>query len=58
MTYLKESPQPPDLEDTFSNDNTNDKQIPPLDSGVGALGRVTVGALTQDNVTLLVLDHL
>jgi hypothetical protein len=53
---LEESPQPPDLEDGLANDDTNDKQVPPLDAGVGALGGVAVDALADDNVLLLVLD--
>lgn len=55
---LKESPEPPDLEDALANDNTDNKQVPPLDSAVGALGRVTVGALTNNDIALLILDPL
>lgn len=55
---LKEPPQPPNLEHALANDNANDKNIPPLDSAVGALGRVTMGALTDNNVALLILYPL
>jgi hypothetical protein len=53
---LEETPQPPDLEDRLANDNTNDEQVPPLDATVGALGRVPVGALADNDVRLLVPD--
>lgn len=53
---LEEPSQPPDLEERFANDNTDDEDIPPLDSTVGALGRVAVGALADDDIRLLVLD--
>ena len=56
--YLKEPPQPPNLEHTLANDNADDENVPPLDSAVGALGRVTVGALADDNVALLILYPL
>lgn len=55
---LKEPSQPPDLKDALANDDTNDKKIPPLDSTVGALSRVTVGALADNNIALLILYHL
>lgn len=53
---LKEASQPPDLEYRLANDDANDKHVPPLDSAVGALGGVSVGALTDNDVLLLVLD--
>ena len=53
---LEEAPQPPDLEDGLANDDANDKQVPPLDARVGALGRVAVCPLADDDVGLLVLD--
>lgn len=53
---LEEAAQPPDLEKGLANDDANDEQVPPFDSGVCALGGVAVGALTEDNVLLLVLD--
>lgn len=53
---FEESPQPPDLEDVFTNNDTNDKQVPPFDPAVGALGCVSVGALSNNDVRLLVLD--
>lgn len=57
-TYLKEPAQPPNLEYTLAQNDPDDKQIPPLDAAVGALGGVTVGSLAHNNVALLVLDHL
>lgn len=54
--HLEEPSEPPDLEDRLANDDANNEQVPPLDSAVGALGRVSVGALSQDNIRLLVLD--
>lgn len=53
---LEEAAKPPDLEKGLANDDANDEQVPPLDSGVCALSGVAVGALTEDNVLLLVLD--
>ena len=53
---LKEASQPPDLEERLANDNTDNKHVPPLDSAVCALGGVSVGALTDDDVLLLILD--
>lgn len=53
---LEEAAQPPDLEQRLAEDDANDKQVPPLDAGVGALGSVAVGPLSHDNVLLLVLD--
>lgn len=53
---LEEATEPPDLEEGLTNNNTDDEEVPPLDSGVCALGGVAVGALTDDNVLLLVLD--
>jgi hypothetical protein len=53
---LEEAAQPPDLEERFANNDANDEQVPPLDSGVCALGGIAVGALAEDDVLLLVLD--
>ena len=53
---LEEAPQPPNLEEGLADDDADDEHVPPLDSVVGALGRVSVGALADDNVLLLVLD--
>lgn len=53
---LEEATKPPDLEEGLANDKADDKEIPPLDACVGALGGVAVGALTDDDVLLLVLD--
>ena len=58
LAYLEESAQPPDLEEGLSNDDADDERVPPLDSAVGALGRVAVGSFAEDNVHLLVLDLL
>lgn len=53
---LKEAAEPPDLEETLADDDADDEEIPPLDSGVGALGRIAVVALAENDVLLLVLD--
>lgn len=53
---LEEATQPPDLEERLADDNADDKQVPPLHAGVGALGGVAVGAFADDNVALLILD--
>jgi hypothetical protein len=53
---LEEATQPPDLEECLANNHSDDEHVPPLDTGVGALGGVAVGALADDNVGLLVLD--
>lgn len=53
---LEEASQPPNLEERLANHDTNNKEIPPLDAAVCALGGVAVGAFTDDNVLLLVLD--
>lgn len=53
---LEEASQPPDLEERLANDDTNNEHVPPLDSAVCALGGVSVGALTDDDILLFVLD--
>lgn len=53
---FEEAAQPPDLEERLAEDDTDNKQIPPLDAGVGALGGVAVGSLSDNNVLLLVFD--
>lgn len=55
-TYLEEALEPPDLEDADGTEDSELENTPPLDSGIGALGRVPVGALANNNVRLLVLD--
>ena len=55
-THLEESPQPPNLEDGLANNDANNEQIPPLDASVGALRRIPVCPLADDDVGLLVLD--
>lgn len=47
---LEEATEPPDLEESLANDNTDDEHVPPLDTGVGAFGGVAVGALAHDDV--------
>ena len=53
---LEEPAQPPDLEESLTDDKADDEDVPPLDTGVCALGGVAVRALTDDDVGLLVLD--
>lgn len=53
---LEEPLQPPYLEDALADEHAELEDTPPLDAGVGALGRVPVGALARDDVRLLVLD--
>jgi hypothetical protein len=53
---LEEASQPPDLKEGLANDDTNNKHVPPLDSAVCALGGVSVSALTDNDILLLVLD--
>jgi hypothetical protein len=56
LAYLKEPLQPPDLEETLADEEYQLEDAPPLDARVGALGRIPVGSLADDNVALLVLD--
>ena len=53
---LEEAAEPPDLEDRLPDDNAEDEDVPPFDSGVCAFGRVAVGSLTHDNVGLFIFD--
>lgn len=53
---LEEATEPPDLEERFADNNADDEQVPPLDSGVCAFGGVAVGTFADYNVLLLVLD--
>ena len=53
---LEETLQPPDLEGALSDEDPHLEDAPPLDAGVRALGSVTVRALADDNVALLILD--
>jgi len=54
--HLEEPLEPPDLEDAFSYQHAQLEYRPPLDARVGALGRVSVGALADHNVGLFVFD--
>lgn len=53
---LKESLQPPHLENSFADEYGDLKEAPPLDTSIGALGCVTVGTFAKNNVALLILD--
>lgn len=53
---LEEATQPPHLEQRLANHEPNDEEVPPLDTGVGALGGVAMGAFADNDVLLLVLD--
>lgn len=54
--HLEEAAQPPYLKERLANDDADNKKIPPLDSAVCALGRVSVGSLTHDDIRLLIFD--
>lgn len=56
FTYLEESLQPPDLEDTVCNQNNHLEGAPPLNAAVGALSSVAMDALAEDNVGLFVFN--
>lgn len=56
-THLEESLQPPDLEDTLTNEHGKLENAPPLHSGVCALRCVPMYPLSNDNVRLFIL-HL
>ena len=53
---FEEAADPPDLEETLADEERQLEDAPPLDTGVGGLGGVAVGALADDDVRLLVLD--
>lgn len=53
---LEKALKPPDLEDALGNNDAHLEDAPPLDTSVGALGGVAVGALAHDDVALLVFD--
>jgi hypothetical protein len=57
LAYLEESFQPPDLEDTFANQNSHLEHTPPLHSRICAFGSVPVGSFSENDVRLLVF-HL
>jgi hypothetical protein len=56
LAYLEESFQPPDLEDTFANQNDHLEDAPPFDSAVCAFCCVSVGSFTNDDIGLFVFD--
>lgn len=56
QTYLEESLQPPYLEDGFARQYSDLEDAPPLNPRVGALRRVPMRPLPDDNVALLFLD--
>jgi hypothetical protein len=55
-THLEKALQPPHLEDTLSNNNKQLEKTPPLNTAVGALGRIPVHTLANNNVPLLIAD--
>lgn len=57
LTYLEESLQPPDLEYTLAQQHSQLENTPPLDTSIGGFGRVSMGALTDDDVGLFIF-HL
>lgn len=56
VTHLKEPLQPPNLEPAVGAEHEKLEDTPPLHSRVGALSRVPVCPLANDDVALLVLD--
>jgi hypothetical protein len=56
LAYLKESLQPPDLEDAFANQDNHLEYAPPFDSTVCTLCRVSVGSFSHNNVRLFIFD--
>lgn len=55
-THLKEALQPPNLENTLSNDYSQLEDTPPLHPTVRALCGIPVHPLTDHNVRLLIPD--
>lgn len=55
-TNLKESLQPPDLENTLSKKDNQLAQTPPFDSRVRALSSVPVRLFPNNDVGLFILD--
>lgn len=55
-SHLKESLQPPDLENSLTNEDNELEDTPPLDAGISALGRVPVCSLADNDIALLILD--
>ena len=55
--HLKESFQPPYLENAFPNQNRKLEDAPPLHAAVGALSGISVHSLAEHDISLLVL-HL
>jgi hypothetical protein len=56
LSYLKESFQPPDLEDALANQDNHLENAPPLDPAVRAFCGVSVGSFSDDDVGLFVFD--
>ena len=56
LAYLEESLQPPDLEDTFADQDSHLEHTPPLYSGICAFCGVSVRSFSEDDVGLLVFD--
>lgn len=55
-THLEESLQPPDLENTLSDNHGQLEDTPPLNPRIGALCRVPVHAFTNHDIRLFVFD--
>lgn len=55
-TYFEEPLQPPDLEDALPNQDSQLKYAPPLDPSIRAFSSIAVGAFTDNDVRLLILD--
>lgn len=53
-SYLEESLQPPDLENTLPNQDHQLEHAPPLHSRIGTLGSISMRTLADNDVGLLV----
>ena len=55
-THLKEPLQPPHLEDTLAHQNAQLEDAPPLHAGIGALRRVSMCPLPDNDIGLFIPD--
>lgn len=55
-TYFKKPLQPPDLKDALPNQDSQLKYTPPFDPSIRAFSSIAVGAFTDNDVRLFILD--